>query len=118
MAYIKEKYFHIKGTPKEDEVFSTVTNNYVNAVLGYDKGKGYYWRISRSGKYTLRSNEYGDSVMCCFRLSDPSPSLYELLVPCGRRSKAKEREAVELFDNNIVSAITDRLGYTIDDEEE
>lgn len=116
MAYIKEKYFHIKGTPKEDEVFSTVTNNYVHAVLGYDKGKGYYWRISRSGKYTLRSNEYGDSVMCCFRLSDPSPSLYELLVPCGRRGKAKEREAVELFDNNVVSAITDRLGYDIEEE--
>lgn len=118
MPYIKQIYFHIKGTPKEDEVFETVTNNYVNAALGYDKGNGYYWRISRSGRYTIHTNEYGDYVMNSFQLCDPAPSLYELLVPCKRAGKAREREAIELFDSNVVSAITDRLGYEIEMEDD
>lgn len=114
MAYIKEISFHIKGMPRENEVFHVCTNNYVNAVLGYDKGKGYYWRISRSGRYTMRGEGYDDTVMCAFRLADPSPSLYEILVPCSRAGKAREREAIELFESNVVSAIVHRLGYDVE----
>lgn len=114
MAYIRENNYHIKGTPKENEIFKTCTNNYVNAVLGYDKGKGYYWRISRHGRYTMRGEGFDDTIMCSFRLADPSPSLYEILVPCSRAGKAREREAIELFESNVVSAIVHRLGYDVE----
>ena len=114
MAYIREKYYHIKGTPRENEVFSTCTNNYVVAVLGYDKGKGYYWRISREGRYTLRSEGFDDVVMRAFSMGDRAPSLYETLVPCGRAGKARQRQAEELFDCNVVSTIKNRLGYDIE----
>ena len=113
MAYFRSEYYHIKGTPKENEVFSTITNNYVEAVLGYDKGKGYFWRISREGRYTLRCEE-GDFVMCAFNIADKSPYLYEVLVPCARAGKARQRQAEELFDCNVVSAIKNRLGYDIE----
>lgn len=113
MAYIRENYFHIKGTPKENEIFHTCTNNYVSAVLGYDKGRGYYWRISRSGKYTFRGDGFDDTVMCAFSLGDRSPSLYEILVPCNRAGKSRERKAIELFESNVIDAIT-QLGYDVE----
>ena len=114
MAYFRNVDYHIKGTPKENEIFDICADNYVRAVLGYDKGKGYYWRISRSGKYTLRMDGYDDTVMRAFSLGDRSPSLYEILVPCNRAGKARQREAEELFDSNVVSAIIHRLGYDIE----
>ena len=114
MAYIRENHYHIKGTPMEDEVFKTCTDNYVVAVLGYDKGKGYYWRISREGRYTLRSEGFDDVVMRAFSLGDRAPSLYEILVPCNRAGKTRQRQAEELFDINVVNAIKHRLGYEIE----
>lgn len=41
----------------------------------------------------------------------------ECLVPTQRKGKAKEREATELFDSNVVSAIIHRFGYDIEMEE-
>ena len=114
MAYIKETNYHIKGTPREDDAFETCTDNYVVAVLGYDKGNGYSWRICREGRYTLRSEGFDDVVMRAFNLCDKSPSLYEILVPCNRAGKARQRQAEELFDRNVVSTIKNRLGYDIE----
>lgn len=111
---IKEKCYHLKGTPKESEVFKTITNNYLSTRVTYEKGRGYYMVISRMGKYTY---DYGDGtvVMEAFRLADPSPHLFECLVPCTRAGKAREREAVKMFDENILSAIT-KLGYEIEED--
>ena len=117
MGYIREAYFHIKGTPTEETTLQ-LNDNYVHAAIGYDKGKGYYWRISREGRFTVHDDVYGDHILHAFRLCDPSPSLYEFLVPCKRAGKAKEREAIELFDSNVVSAIIHRLGYDIELERE
>lgn len=114
MAYIKEMNFHIVGTPTESEVDHSITNNYVNAALGYSKGKGYYWRISRHGRFTVRDEQYGDHVLCAFSFGDKAPSLYEIIVPCQRASKKREREAIELFESNVITAITHRLGYDIE----
>lgn len=116
MAYIKQAEFHIKGTPKADEVFKVTTDNYVTACLGYDKGKGYYWNIHRSGKYTLKCDGFDDAVMCCYCLGDKSPSAYELILPVNRASKKREQEAVAIFDTEVVSVITERLGYDIEEE--
>lgn len=116
MARIKELDFHIKGTP-DYTTTDQHAKNYINASLGYDKGKGYFWSIYREGRYTWHDDEYGDRVMRCFTLGDKAPSLWEYLVPCNRAGKAREREAIELFESNVISAITHRLGYEIDDVE-
>lgn len=113
MKIIKEIYFHIKGTPHEDEVFETVTDNYVHAKVGYEKGKGYFWQINRSGRYTWQDGDI-NLILNAFQLGDRAPFIHECLVPCGRAGKAKEREAIELFDSNVVSAIIHRLGYDIE----
>lgn len=122
MPYIKEKYFHIKGTPDKTTTDNGVKRNYIYTTLEYIKGIGYTWSIRPTGRYTWKDEKYGDTVMNVISyglLSKNNPEIWrECLIPCGRRSKLKEREAVELFDNNVVSAVTDRLGYTIDDEEE
>lgn len=114
MAYIKQLEFHIKGTPKADEVFKVTTDNYVTASLGYDKGKGYYWNIHRAGKYTLKCDGFDDAVMCCFSLGDRSPSAYELILPVNRASKKREAEAIAIFDAEVIDVITKRLGYDIE----
>lgn len=114
MAYFRNVDYHIKGTPTAEQAMTERQDNYVNAVLGYSKGKGYYWRISRMGKFTVSDEKYGDYILCSYRLCDPSPSIYEFLVSCNRAGKARQREAEELFDSNVVSAIIHRLGYDIE----
>lgn len=117
MASIKEVFFHIKGT-KDYTTTNQYVRNYVRASLYYSKGRGYVWSIYRVGRYTWHDDEYGDMKMQCFTLGDKAPSINECLLPCTRAGKAREREAVELFDSNVVSAITHRLGYDIEAEEE
>jgi len=115
MKHIKDVYFHINGTPKQEEAFECVTDNYVHAYLLYVKGKGYCWSIHRCGKYIFHDDHTGEDVkMDSFKLYDRSPSIYECLVPCNRAGKAREREAVELFDSNVFTAIRERLGYDTD----
>lgn len=117
MAAIKEMFFHIKGT-KDYTTTNQYARNYVRASLRYEKGEGYIWTIHRVGRYIWHDEKYGDVAMECFTLGDKAPSLRECILSCTRAGKAREREAVELFDSNVVSAITHRLGYDIEAEEE
>lgn len=116
---IKTIYFHIKGKPFNTIQDQDVKDNYVMACLDYVKGKGYTWSIRPIGQYTIHDDKYGDIVMnrlTVYILRD-NPEIYkELLVKCSRKGKAKEREAIELFDNNVRNAITHRLGYDIEEE--
>ena len=104
---INELYFHIKGTPREDEAPKATTNNYVYAAVGYDKGKGYYWLIHRCGKFKIDG-----CTLISFEASEKC--IREYLVPCTRASEARKNKATELFCSNVVSAITHRLGYDIE----
>ena len=116
MAHIKDLYFHIKGTPKQDEVFETVTDNYVRASLVHDKGKGYYLSIGRMGKFMFHDDYTGKDVpMQSFSMGDKAPSRYECLVPCGRASKARGREAIEMF-NSYAFATVRAIGYDVEEE--
>ena len=122
MSYIKEAYFHIKGTPTKETTDMNIKRNYIMATLDYTKGKGYTWSMRPIGQHTVKDEKYGDAVMNVISyglFSSIHPEIWrECLVECGRRGKAKEREAVELFEKNVVSAITDRLGYDIEIDEE
>ena len=113
MAHIKECFFHIVGEPTAEETTRSTTN-YVGATLLYDKGKGYYMMINRCGRFTIHDEKYGNHILNSFTLGDKAPYLYECVVPCARSGKAKERQAVELFDANVVDAVK-RLGYEIDE---
>lgn len=111
MKHIKDMYFHIKGTPKQEEVFSPVTDNYVRASLVYDKGKGYYLLINRCGKFMLHNDCTGEDVKIeSFSMGDRSPSLFECLVPCNRAGKAREREAFGIYISCVYETIY-MLGY-------
>ena len=112
MKHIKDVYFHIKGTPKQNEVFKTVTDNYVSASLIYVKGKGYYWLIYRCGRYTLHNDCTGEDVkMDNYTIGGSSQSMCECLLPCNRAGKTREREAIKIFDSNVFTTIRERLGY-------
>ena len=112
---IREMFFHIKGTPDKTTQDSRA-RNYISASLIYDKGHGYLWYIHRVGRYTW-SDQYGDRVMQSYTIGDLAPSIYEYILPCTRAGKAREREAIELFDGSVVSAIIHRLGYEIEIDE-
>ena len=114
MKHIKNMYFHIKGTPKQDEVFKTVTDNYVRVALVYDKGRGYYLSIGSCGKFMMHDDYSGDDIaMQAFNLCDKAPSRHECLVPCKRASKAKEGEAIEMF-YSYASATVRAIGYDVE----
>ena len=114
MKHIKDVYFHIKGTPKQEEVFKTVTDNYVRAALVYDKGRGYYLSIGRWGKFMRHDDYSGDDIaMQAFSLVDKAPSRYECLVPCKRASKAKESEAIEMFYSYALATVR-AIGYDVE----
>lgn len=115
MAAIKEVFFHIKGT-KDYTTTSQYVRNYVRASLRYEKGRGYVWYIHRVGRYTWHDEEYGDTVMVCFTIGDKAPSLSECILPCTRAGKAREREAIKIFDSEVLDVIH-QLGYDIDEEE-
>ena len=115
---IKRIYFHIIGMETSKEKDGVKGNpNYVLASLNYDaaNGRGYYWDIRPVYKYML-----GDAEMVAepFGLAVATPYLRESLVKCNRKSSKKEAEAIELFDSNVVSAITHRLRYRIELEDE
>lgn len=114
---IKTVYFHIKGTPLNTTDDMHVKKNYMMANLDYTKGVGYTWSIRPIGQYTTRYDD-GDILMntISFGLFSETPDeIYrECLVKCQRKGKVKEREAIELFDSNVTSAIINRLGYDID----
>lgn len=119
---IKTLYAHIVGTPTDKTDDMNVKDNYIIATLDYTKGKGYTWSIRPIGQYTIYDAKYGNCVMnviSCglFSTIGQKPEIYrECLVECGRRGKAKEREAIELFDSNVFSAIKN-LGYETDSYE-
>ena len=117
MPQIKVNYFHIKGKPLNTTNDQNVTDNYILAALDYTKGVGYTWSIRPIGQYTAGDDKYGYCLMnrmTVFLLKD-NPEIYkECLVGCKRPGKAKQKEAEELYDSNVISAITNRLGYEID----
>ena len=109
--------FHIKGMDKASMRDGVTGNpNYVLATLNYTPKNGwcYYWRISPVYKYMVDGVEF---IAEPFGLSVATGSLKESLVKCARKSKAKEAEACEYFDSNVVSAIIHRLKYNIELEE-
>lgn len=115
---IKTIYFHIKGKPLNTTNDQNVTDNYIMASIDYTKGIGYTWSIRPIGQYTVHDDKYGDYVMnrlTVYVLKDNLEIWRECLVPTQRKGKAKEREAVELFDSNVLSAIKNRLGYDIEE---
>lgn len=117
MPQIKVNYFHIKGKPYNTTNDQDVTDNYILATLDYTNGIGYTWSIRPIGQYTAGDDKYGYCLMnrmTVFLLKD-NPEIYkECLVGCKRSGKAKQKEAEELYDSNVISAITNRLGYEID----
>ena len=116
MAHIKEKYYHIVGTPTK-ETHDQNTKNYVEAHVGYDKGRGYYLSVHRAGRYTLHDEKFGDIEMHCFTIGDKAPSVWDYIVPCNRASKKREQEAIAIFDAEAKDVVLN-LGYDIDGEEE
>ena len=115
---IKKVYFHIKGmeTSKERDGIKG-DPNYILASLNYNSVGGlcYFWDIRPVYKYML-----GDVEMVAepFGLAVATPYLKESLVRCGRKTSKKEAQAIELFDSNVVSAITHKLKYNIELEDE
>ena len=113
---IRKEYFHIKGKPLNTTGDPGVTDNYILATLDYTKGSGYTWSIRPIGQYTVKTDD-GDFLMnrmTIYILKDNKEIYKECLVPCQRKGKVKQKEAEELFEGNVVAAITHRLGYEID----
>ena len=116
MPQIKSNYFHIKGKQLNTTNDQNVTDNYILASLDYTKGIGYTWSIRPIGQYTVYTED-GDFLMnrlTVYILKDNKEIYKECLVGCKRSGKAKQKEAEELYDSNVISAITNRLGYEID----
>ena len=117
---IKKVYFHINGKPENTTTDMNVKDNYIMASLDYTKGIGYTWSIRPIGQYTIYDDKYGNALMnvISFGLlsSMPKEIWRECLVKCGRRGKAKEREAIEIFDSNVLAAVKNRLGYDVEKE--
>lgn len=114
---IKTMYFHIKGKPLNTINDQNVTDNYIMADLDYVKGRGYAWSIRPIGQYTAGDDKYGYYLMnrlTVYILKDNEEIYKEIIVPCSRRGKAKEREAIELFNCNVYSAIKHRLKYDVE----
>ena len=112
--YIKEIFFHIKGTPTVEEAETGTYGNYIKATLHYDLGgynlftyksypRGYYLGVNKIG---YGQNKYSGNVLHweSFRMSKNSGANY-CIIPCNRKSKKKEAEAVAYFDENIMKVI-------------
>lgn len=116
MPQIKSNYFHIKGKPLNTTEDQNVTDNYILVSLDYTKGIGYTWSIRPIGQYTVYTED-GDFLMnrlTVYILKDNKEIYKECLISCKRPGKVKQKEAEELYDSNVISAITNRLGYEID----
>lgn len=115
---IKKVYFHINGKPENTTTDMDVKDNYIMASLDYTKGAGYTWSIRPIGQYTVKSDD-GDYLMnrlTVYILKNNEEIYKECLVPCKRSGKAKEREAIEMFDSNVLAAVKNRLGYDVEKE--
>ncbi len=109
---IKEQYFHICGMQTSKErTCVTGDPNYIRAGVYYDPKKGYYSDIRPVHLYTLDGVEM---VGLVFGLKVAAGSLSEVLVPCNRQSKKNEAEAVKIYEDTVLLAISRRLKYRID----
>ncbi len=109
---IKKQYFHICGMQTSKERTGVTGDpNYIMAGVYYDSKKGYYSDIRPVYLYTLDGVEM---VGIAFGLKVAVGSLSEVLVPCNRQSKKNEAEAVKIYEDTVISAITKRLKYRID----
>ena len=111
---IKKDLFHITGMRTEQEKTDASGNpNYIVATLNYATTGGlcYYWDIRPVYRYTV------DGMIMVAEphgLSVAVPYLRESLVRCGRRTAKQTEKAIRIYEENLVSAITKRLRYRID----
>ena len=112
---LRTEYYHLEGTPTFKEKDGTNGKpNYIRASLCYDSRKGYYADIRTVYKYMLEDVEL---VAARYGFDNTMPSLSEVLIPCKRQSKKYEQDAIAVYENTVISAISERLKYKIDIEE-
>ena len=107
MKYIKEIYYHIKGTPKaEDAGMGTVRDNYVKADCYYDKGGYSYFTYKQTPRaYFISAHKIGRGKSSCgyyesYQLfSDDGGKM--LVREVARQTKKGEAEALAFFEENI-----------------
>ncbi len=113
---LRTEYYHLTGMPTSKEKDGANGKpNYIRASLCYDSRKGYYADIRTVYKYMLEDVEL---VLARYGFDNNTmPSLSEVLIPCKRHTKNYEKKAVDIYENTVISAITDRLKYRIDIED-
>lgn len=112
---LKKQYFHICGMKTAAEKSGISGDpNYICAELLYNPQKGYYSDIRPVYKYMLEDVEMVGTPFGC---SVAPGMLSEILVPCNRQSKKAEKEAIEIYDRDLMSYIS-RLRYRVDEQEE
>nr|WP_297765830.1 hypothetical protein [uncultured Butyrivibrio sp.] len=114
METIKKVTFHICGMQTSKEKHGVAGNpNYIFASLKYDPKNGlcYFWDIRPVYKYTIDGIEFIAEQLVH---DQTTPRIRESLVRCGRKSAKNTQKAIELFEGNVVSAITNRLHYKIE----
>lgn len=111
--YIKELYFHIKGTPLADEYVDDGTKNYVKVVLYYRKeDTSYYPR----GFYTRLMPIGWDGKVESYELFSETgkASSPVLLKTCTRRTKKAEAEAVAFFEEKLPVMLRENYGDRVE----
>ena len=116
MKIIKERFYHIIGTPNANEIkMGSAERNYIKAEVYYDEG-GYSYL---SYKHTPRAY-----FICVYKIGRGKDSCgfwesHEIFTPNGakamvcevtRQSKKKETEAVEYFETNIEKLLREAYG--------
>lgn len=121
MKILKERYYHIGGTPrKEDSNYATEVDNYVKADVYYHEGgyslftgdkqsRAYFMSVSKIGR---GQNSISVTI---FQNDGAKIKLKEV----SRQSKKAAAEAMAYFDENIdrfVSEIYPNLELEFEDE--
>lgn len=106
VRYIINKRYHILGT-HDFQTTEFTDCNYIQALLYYRKGEGYICEIRPVGRYIERG-------ILVTVTNHNYPGIEKCTVPCSRRSKKREEEAIFDFKCNLFVRIIRELGYDID----
>ena len=120
MAYIREQFFHIIGKPDviEAGTFGNVKDNYIKAILKYERGsdsfinkpRGYYMELYPVG---YGKDEFGHwEAYGLFSSQYPRQTVQFWSV--NRASKKAEAKAAEYFDEQIFGWLRNLYGYEVE----
>ena len=118
--FIREEYYHIKGTPTVTETIPYEhVENYIRVSLRYvkdpwaTKPRGYYMSLESVGRGKLEGG-YWESYGL---LSENKRKTIQVLT-CTRKTKKNEAEALKFFEDNKLVFLQRLYGDAVEMEKE